>query len=122
MRNELLVLFVLIILAIASLYGIISVIDKNYSVEYPAYGGSLKEGIIGNPRFVNPILAHTDADRDMSELIFAGLMRYDKNANLHPALLDKYEVSSDGLDYKIILKSGLKWSNGKKLTRHFWKI
>ncbi len=116
MRNELLALFVLLIIAIISLHGIISKIDQNYSIEYPAYGGSLREGIIGNPRFVNPILSHTDADRDMSELIFAGLMRYDKNGNLHPALLDKYEVSSDGLDYKITLKNGLRWSNGSPLT------
>ncbi len=116
MRNELLVLALLIIIAIIALHGITSEINKNYSVEYPAYGGTLREGIIGNPRFINPALAHTDADRDMSELMFTGLMRYDKNGSLRPALLQKYEVSPDGLDYTVTLKNNLKWSNGKSLT------
>ena len=34
-------------------------------IEVPAYGGTLTEGIIGTPRFINPVLASSDADRDL---------------------------------------------------------
>src|SRR3989344_8458990 len=65
---------------------------------------------------MNPLLAQTDADRDVVSLVYTGLMRYDKNGLLVPALMDRYEVSSDGLEYTVHLKEKLRWSNGKKLT------
>ena len=43
----------------------------------PARGGSIAEGIVGSPRFLNPVYADAnDADRDLVQLLFAGLMKY----------------------------------------------
>lgn len=44
-------------------------------VEVPLDGGSITEGIIGTPRFINPVLASSDIDRDLVSLIYSGLMR-----------------------------------------------
>lgn len=115
-KNELLVLLALAIIALISFFGLIFEINKKLSYEVPAFGGTLKEGIVGNPRFINPLLAQTDADRNAVSLVFTGLMRYNEEGKLTPALLEKYEISEDGLEYKITLKENLKWSNGKNLT------
>lgn len=116
LKNELLVFLVLLIIALISFFGLIFEVNKKFSYEVPAFGGTLKEGIIGSPRFINPLLAQMDADRNVVSLVFTGLMRYNEEGKLTPALLEKYEISEDGLEYKITLKDNLKWSNGKNLT------
>ncbi len=82
----------------------------------PAVGGIFREGIVGQPRFINPIYANSDADRALSQLIFSGLMKYDENMNLIPDLAEKYEISPDGKTYTFYLKDNLFWQDGQPLT------
>jgi peptide/nickel transport system substrate-binding protein len=103
-------------LFITACLGLIWKLDDFLSVEIPKTGGTLKEGIIGTPRFINPLLAISDADRDLVSLIYSGLLRADGKAGLMPDLAEKYEVSSDGLFYTFALKDGLVWSDKKPLT------
>lgn len=116
MRSDIFLFVALLIIALVSFLGILAEINKQFSFETPAYGGILREGVTGAPRFINPVLAQTDADRDLVALIYSGLFRYDENGVPEPALADKYEISKDGLVYKITLKDKLYWSDGKKLT------
>ncbi|MBI2020893.1 ABC transporter substrate-binding protein [Candidatus Giovannonibacteria bacterium] len=115
-RAELLAVLVLFSIALVSLLGILSEFSKKYSVEIPAPGGTLREGAIGAPRFINPLLAQTDADRDLVSLVYTGLFRYDESGELKPALAEKYEISKDGLEYTVTLKENLLWQDGKELT------
>src|SRR3989344_511805 len=101
MRAEILVLIVLVLIALVSFLGILTEINKKFGVETPAFGGALREGISGNPRFMNPLLAQSDADRDMVSLLYTGLLRYDQNGEPQPALAEKYEISPDGLTYTV---------------------
>ena len=117
MRAEILVFVVLLIIALVSLLGIISEVNKQYSIAVPAFGGTLREGIWGAaPRFINPVLAQTDADRDLVSLIYTGLLRYDSRGAAKPALAEKYEISQDGLEYTVTLKKSPRWSDGEVLT------
>ncbi len=116
LKVEIFALLVLALIALVSFLGILSEINKKFGVETPAFGGTLREGIVGNPRFINPLLAQTDADRDMVELVYSGLFRYDGEGKIVPALAEKYEMSQDGLAYTIGLKNKLYWSDGKNLT------
>lgn len=116
LKNELLVLLALVTIALVSFFGVVFEINKKFSYEVPAFGGKLKDGIIGSPRFINPILAQTDADRNAMSLVFTGLMRYNEEGKLSPSLLEKYEISEDGLEYTVTLKENLEWSDGKNLT------
>src|SRR5665213_2906565 len=50
----------------------------------PAYGGSLTEGDVGSPRFVNPLLALSDTDQDLTALTYAGLMGEAPDGTLIP--------------------------------------
>ena len=115
-RIELVVWCIFILIGLISLLAIIREINKSFSVAAPTYGGTLREGIIGNPRFINPLLAQTDADRDIVTLTYSGLLRHDGEGNLIPALAEKYEISSDGLQYTVYLKNNLMWPDGYALT------
>ena len=85
-------------------------------VSVPMRGGSLSEGIIGTPRFVNPVLALSDADKDLVSLVYSGLMRKTPDSTLIPDLAEKYTMSSDGLSYTFTLKNKIYFQNGKPIT------
>lgn len=91
-------------------------IDKNYSAVMPAAGGSIIEGVVGSPRFINPLLTASDADRDLTRVLYAGLLRSDGRGNLVHDLADRYEISDDGLTYSFYLRDNLKWHDGQNLT------
>ncbi|MEK7209094.1 MAG: ABC transporter substrate-binding protein, partial [Patescibacteria group bacterium] len=82
-------------------------------IELPANGGELKEGVIGPPRFVNPLLAVSNSDRDLTALIYSGLLRSDETGSLRPDLAERYVVSADGKEYRFFLKPNLVWHDGK---------
>lgn len=84
------------------------------TVSVPKSGGEYIEGLIGSPRFINPILAQTDVDKDLSRLIFSGLLKYDKNRQLVADLAESYEISEDQLTYTFHLKKNVLWHDGEK--------
>ena len=90
-------------------------VDKQL-VEIPRHGGILAEGIIGRPRFINPIIAKSDADRDMSELIYSGLLRPTLGGDLIPDLAKDYSISEDGLVYTFTLRDDIVWHDGVAIT------
>lgn len=91
-------------------------INKTFMMEEPARGGTLTEGIIGTPRFINPILAISDADKDLTALIYAGLMRKMPNGEIVPDLAATNKVSSDGLTYTFTLKNNIFFHDKKPIT------
>ncbi|MDR3547646.1 MAG: peptide ABC transporter substrate-binding protein [Candidatus Pacebacteria bacterium] len=104
-----------ILIAIAGLAGIYG-LEQSLLIVEPAYGGSLTEGDVGAPRFVNPLLALTDTDQDLSALTYAGLMGEGPDGTLIPVLAQGYTASPDGKTYTFILKSGLKFTDGTPIT------
>lgn len=83
----------------------------------PSQGGLFTEGIVGQPRWINPIYAPTnDVDRDLVELIFSGLVKYDAKAGIVPDLAQDWTISKDGLVYEFYLRKDVFWHDGKKLT------
>ncbi|MBI2120876.1 MAG: hypothetical protein HYT94_04605 [Parcubacteria group bacterium] len=105
-----------VLCAFISGLAILSHINRSYMVSIPARGGSFTEGIVGTPRFINPILAISDADKDLASLIYSGLLRVGKDGTIEPDLAESYEISPEGLSYTFILKENLLWSDGRALT------
>lgn len=108
----------LVLVAVALVTALIMAYKANqyFLVTVPAEGGTLTEGEIGVPRAVNPILAFTDADKDVTALVYAGLMRRDASGDLVPDLAQSYTVSPDGLTYDFIMKNGLRFDDGTPIT------
>jgi peptide/nickel transport system substrate-binding protein len=83
----------------------------------PALGGSYSEGIVGSPRYLNPLLlADNDTDWDLAKIIFSGLFKYDNQGNLIPDLAESYQIQDDGKTYVVYLKKNAFWHDGKQVT------
>lgn len=101
--------------SIASLMGLYA-LEQSLLVRVPAYGGTLTEGAIGNPQFINPLLAISDADRDLSTLTYAGLMGLSGSGALVPVLAESYVMSDDGKSYTFTLRADAKFTDGTPVT------
>jgi peptide/nickel transport system substrate-binding protein len=110
-------IFVLLGLLIigTSLTGILR-LQSYIMVTEPAYGGSLTEGDVGSPRFVNPLLALSTTDQDLTALTYAGLMGENGNGSPVPVLAQSYIVSPDGKTYQFTLRDNSKFSDGSPIT------
>jgi len=88
---------------------------KNTKV-VPTKGGEYIEGVVGQPRFINPVLASSDIDRDLVELVFSGLMKYEKDGKIVPDLIQEVEGKEGGKIYEIVLNENIFWHDGQKIT------
>ena len=104
------------LLFIFSLGGIVVLFDRSFTTVVPASGGTLTEGVRGIPRFVNPLLAASDVDRDITTLVYSGLLRIGRGGDFIPDLAKSYSVSNDGLTYTFNLRDSLTWHDGRALT------
>lgn len=80
--------------------------------EVKAQGGSYSEGIIGAPRFINPVLAQSNADKDLTELIFGSLIDVDQNGNISYHIADSLTVSDDQKTYTLTINPDAHFSDG----------
>ena len=107
----------LVFLIFASVIALLFNLYINKTYIEPEIGGSYTEGILGQARFINPVLAQTnDADRDLTQIIYSSLFKYDGQGNLIPDLVESYNISQDGLSYEIKIRENVKWHNDEQLT------
>ncbi len=114
--TEKVIFTILALILIFSSISLLSKVNAFFITDIPASGGSLREGLIGSPRFINPLLELSDADRDLTYLVYSGLMRATANGDLIPDLAESYTLSEDRLTYKFILKDDIHFHDGKKVT------
>ena len=91
-------------------------LNRDNSFPTPTRGGTLIEGVVGIPRFVNPALAITRADQDTVSLLYSGLMRIDTNGNLVPDIAESITLSEDGTVYNILVRKDRTFHDGKPIT------
>ncbi len=111
-----LIFYVLVALVLATSLAGLYALEQSLLVRVPAYGGTLVEGEVGSPRFVNPLLAITDADRDLAKLTYAGLMGVNGKGQLVPVLAESYTVSPDGKTYLFTIRKNAEFSDGAPVT------
>jgi ABC-type transport system substrate-binding protein len=112
-------IFFLVLVALTLSSAIYLAVDLyvNNTKVAPAYGGNYTEGVVGQPRFINPIYGETnDVDRTLIDLVYSGLMTYDKDGKIVNDLVKNYQVSDDGKTYTFQLKDNLFWQDGLPLT------
>lgn len=109
--------FFAVLIAVGILSGSLFFSRIFYAITLPApkAGGTYTEGILKEPRAINPILAVSDADRDLSRLIFSGLLAYDGTGIIKPDLAESYEISRDTKSYTVMLKKNIVWHDGQPL-------
>ena len=111
------VVFSLVFLIFGSLVFWLSHIYLNATKPIPKKGGEYVEGIVGQPLYVNPLLSQTsEADSDLTGLIYKGLFKYNVDGEIENALAESYEVSEDQKKYTVHLRKNLTWHDGESLT------
>lgn len=90
--------------------------SMNYRSNVATYGGTYREGIVGTPRFINPVLAVTRADKDLTALVYDGLMKLGADGTLTPSIAESLTISEDGLTYNIVLRRDVYFHDGMPVT------
>lgn len=101
---------------VASAVGLLFLLNSALLVMLPSYGGNFSEGIVGSPRFINPVLAVSDIDRDISMLTYSGLLRATPAGDYIPDMAESYTISPDGTAYTFTLREGVTFHDGAPIT------
>ncbi len=91
-------------------------VNNEFLIEIPATGGTINEGIVGTPRFINPVLAISDADKDITALVYAGLVTPDKNNEYKNLIAESIDISSDGKTYFVHIKPNAEFHDKNPVT------
>lgn len=116
-RKERYIVAALVLVILGSIIAVPFTTYFHFTKEAPDHGGKFTEGMVNEPRHINPLLSQAnDTDRDLVSLIYSGLLEYNGEGKIVPNLAETYEISSDGLNYTVYLKDNVLWHDGKKLT------
>ena len=115
-KKEWIIFSILVTILTVSTLSILQSINKSFLVSVPMKGGIISEGIIGTPRFINPVLALSDTDNDLATLIYSGLMRKNEDGSIVGDLAENIEASKDGLSYTITLKDKIFFHDNTPIT------
>lgn len=108
--------YALACLILASSAGLLLMLNNAFLVAVPERGASLSEGIVGSPRFINPVLAQSDADRDMVVLLYSGLLKATPEGEMVPDLAESYDISPDGRTYTVRLREQARFHDNSLVT------
>ena len=114
--EKVLVLFALTTLSSLFLFASLISYNQRYLLTTPSYGGEIREGIIGTPRFINPVLASSEQDKDLTSLVFAGLTKENKDGSVALDMAESVNQSEDGLRFSVKIKSTTRFHDGEKVT------
>src|SRR5512135_3238922 len=83
----------------------------------PVKGGVYTEALVGSLLRLNPLLNYTNPpDRDVSRLIFSGLVRFDSNGAPQPDLAESMGFSQDGTLYNVTIRKNARWHDVQPVT------
>jgi peptide/nickel transport system substrate-binding protein len=109
-RDKLMVLALVALLAATSVVAIAT--DRSDLPTDPAFGGTYVEGVAGAPLYLNPILAATTVDQDVSRLVFSGLTRFDRDGTIVPDLAATFQVDATGKIWTFTIRPDATWHDG----------
>ncbi|MEX2514747.1 MAG: peptide ABC transporter substrate-binding protein [Candidatus Paceibacterota bacterium] len=113
---ELVVFSVLVVLVTLGGMGLLNQLQDNASTVIPTRGGHYHEGIVGFPQYINPVLARSDADRDLSALVHAGLTKLTTSGDITLDLAEAMEVSENGETYTFTIRDDAVFHDGQPVT------
>jgi peptide/nickel transport system substrate-binding protein len=97
-----------------------SLVYRAMTKEVPTTGGVIREGIIGQPQYINPVLSFSNdvnkPDRVLEYLIYPSLFRLDAEGNLINELVEEYTVGDNGKEYIFKIKPNITWDDNTPLT------
>ncbi len=86
------------------------------SDEGPAYGDSIIEASIGDISGLIPNITSDSASHEIGNLIYASLVRVDKDLRLEGEMAEGWEISPDERVITFRLRKGITWHDGVEFT------
>lgn len=114
--EKVIIFWLLFVLGLGFFFAALITFNKRFLITVPAYGGEIREGILGTPRFINPVLATSDQDEDLTSLVFAGLTKKNTEGGVALDMAERIDTSEDGLRYVATIKNGARFHDGEKVT------
>lgn len=91
-------------------------VNNTFLVEVPTQGGTLSEGVVGNPRFINPVLAISEADKNLVALVYSGLVRITPEGKIENDLAEEVMISDDRRTYTVRIHENAHFHDGTPVT------
>lgn len=85
-------------------------------LEIPKKGGIYRRPLEFNPKTLDPALSTDMYAVTVTQQLFDGVVQFDKDLNVIPAIAKSWKISSDGLTYTFYLREGVKFHNGREVT------
>ncbi|MCS7151359.1 MAG: peptide-binding protein [Endomicrobia bacterium] len=95
------------------LYTVLASISKTED-----YGDIYIDTLLGEPTYLNPVLASDSASAAINSLVYNGLVKYDKDLSLIGDLAEKWSISKDGKEIVFYLRKDVRWHDGEKFTAY----
>lgn len=109
-----------VVLACLGIFALVSLLGySTYSVTtvlIPDRGGVFREGVMGNPRYLNPFVCdRNELDEDLCALLFRGLTRIDQHGRVVPDLASDWTITDEKI-YTFRLRFDQFWHDGRPVT------
>ena len=82
----------------------------------PRNGGVYRAALPWSPRNLDPAFSTDIYSVTIIQQLFDGLVQFDQNLNIVPAIATNWTVSSDGLTYTFDLREDVTFHNGRQVT------
>jgi len=89
---------------------------QGIEIEAPKKGGIYRRPLEFSPKTLDPAVAADIYSVTVIQQIFDGLVQFDKDLNVIPAIAKSWKISPDGLTYTFYLREGIKFHNGREVT------
>jgi len=81
----------------------------------PFYGRQYRFPLPTSPSTLDPARAANTSSITVIQQVFDGLIQFDDNLNVIPAIARSWQVSRDGLRYRFYLRDDVRFHNGRKV-------
>jgi len=86
------------------------------SEEKPAWGGTYRRALEFMPKTLDPAFSTDIYAVTVIQQLFDGLVQFDKDLNIIPAIAKLWKISHDGLTYTFYLREGVRFHNRREVT------
>jgi oligopeptide transport system substrate-binding protein len=108
--------FLLVLIGLFSQGVIHNRIGETKDQEVPSQGGVYRRPLEFMPATFDPAFARDIYSITIIQQLFDGLVQFDQNLNVIPAIARSWKISPDGLIYTFYLREGVKFHNGREIV------
>ncbi|MGB0925282.1 MAG: ABC transporter substrate-binding protein [Minisyncoccia bacterium] len=117
-KNTKLWMRVFFVIACVSILALLWQWQQKHITSIKTQGGSFKEGVVGAPRFINPVLARekSHSEKDLTQLLFGNILSVDSNGEYVYGLGMSLEVSENRKEYTLQINKNMTFHDGAAVT------